>query len=437
MRIPTDVILLWPGLNSAIPSGWSRETSLDGKFPKGWGAEAVNTTGGADTHAHSVSAHSHNLATHTHTYTLPSATGGSDENRTAGATSPQPITFQHTHAGTTGNNTASATSSDGFTTGTGDSRPPFYDLIFVKASLGAILQNDMIGLWAGYNAVVTIPTNWQECNGGGGSPDLRNKYIHGAGAGANAGATGGATTHSHNLTHGHTGSSHNHGSTTSSSTGNYNNIARKGTAWNMLTSAHQHTFTPGSASVSVDNFTSTVAMAETVEPLYKKVCAIQKKTGGIKPKGLIGLWLGSEGSIPKGWALCDGNNGTPNLKDYFVKIANDTSEIGNTGGSNTHNHANYSHQHTSPAHNHSIASIDHYEGNLTNREDANSANNLDSLRIDQHVTHAATNTDNASPNWSAADMVFNSVSNQPAYRTAIYVQFQKDSYGGGAMLGLL
>ena len=31
------------------------------------------------------------------------------------------------------------------------------------------------------------------------------------------------------------------------------------------------------------------------------------------PAGVIVLWSGSIGSIPAGWVLCNGNNGTPNL----------------------------------------------------------------------------------------------------------------------------
>ncbi len=36
------------------------------------------------------------------------------------------------------------------------------------------------------------------------------------------------------------------------------------------------------------------------------------------PKGVIVMWSGTLATIPAGWALCDGSNGTPNLKDKFV-----------------------------------------------------------------------------------------------------------------------
>lgn len=36
------------------------------------------------------------------------------------------------------------------------------------------------------------------------------------------------------------------------------------------------------------------------------------------PRGVIVMWSGTKDNIPKGWALCDGENGTPNLLNRFV-----------------------------------------------------------------------------------------------------------------------
>lgn len=36
------------------------------------------------------------------------------------------------------------------------------------------------------------------------------------------------------------------------------------------------------------------------------------------PLGMIMLWSGSIVDIPAGWALCNGQNGTPDLRDKFV-----------------------------------------------------------------------------------------------------------------------
>lgn len=43
-----------------------------------------------------------------------------------------------------------------------------------------------------------------------------------------------------------------------------------------------------------------------------------KKTNIPIPKGAILLWHGSIASIPAGWALCNGSNGTPDLRDKFI-----------------------------------------------------------------------------------------------------------------------
>ena len=64
--------------------------------------------------------------------------------------------------------------------------------------------------------------------------------------------------------------------------------------------------------------------------------------------GTIALWSGSIATIPSGWALCDGTNSTPDLRDKFIVGAGTTSYApGTTGGALTHTH-------TVPVHNHSV-----------------------------------------------------------------------------------
>lgn len=53
------------------------------------------------------------------------------------------------------------------------------------------------------------------------------------------------------------------------------------------------------------------------------------------PAGVILLWSGSIASIPSGWALCNGSNGTPDLRDRFVVGAGSTYAVAATGGSAT------------------------------------------------------------------------------------------------------
>jgi microcystin-dependent protein len=50
------------------------------------------------------------------------------------------------------------------------------------------------------------------------------------------------------------------------------------------------------------------------------------------PTGGIIMWSGSIASIPAGWLLCDGTNGTPDLRSRFVVGAGSTYNPGDTGG---------------------------------------------------------------------------------------------------------
>ncbi|MEA5622219.1 hypothetical protein [Nostoc sp. UHCC 0251] len=55
---------------------------------------------------------------------------------------------------------------------------------------------------------------------------------------------------------------------------------------------------------------------------------------GAAVKGMIVMWYGESNNVPKGWAICDGNNGTPDLRDRFV-IGAGNNQKGFTGGSSS------------------------------------------------------------------------------------------------------
>ncbi|WP_460597769.1 hypothetical protein [Geomonas sp. Red276] len=68
-------------------------------------------------------------------------------------------------------------------------------------------------------------------------------------------------------------------------------------------------------------------------------------SGNGVPKGGIIMWSGAVNQVPDGWALCDGTNGTPDLRDRFVVAAGSGYAVGAIGGSSSinlqHSH-NYS-----------------------------------------------------------------------------------------------
>jgi microcystin-dependent protein len=60
---------------------------------------------------------------------------------------------------------------------------------------------------------------------------------------------------------------------------------------------------------------------------------VDTAVAGSFPSGGIIMWSGSIASIPSGWALCNGLNGTPDLRNRFVVAAGSTYAVGATGGS--------------------------------------------------------------------------------------------------------
>jgi hypothetical protein len=95
------------------------------------------------------------------------------------------------------------------------------------------------------------------------------------------------------------------------------------------------------------------------------------------PAGFIGMWSGTIATIPSGWYLCNGSNGTPDLRDKFIVGAssdetaiaktNITGALTKTGG--TKDAINVSHTHTAtssvtdPGHSHSFPNTAIAQGN--------------------------------------------------------------------------
>lgn len=64
-------------------------------------------------------------------------------------------------------------------------------------------------------------------------------------------------------------------------------------------------------------------------------------TGAGIDSGIIVMWGGLVSAIPSGWFLCNGLNGTPDLRDKFIKGAANGANPGATGGGSTHTHGDH------------------------------------------------------------------------------------------------
>jgi hypothetical protein len=100
------------------------------------------------------------------------------------------------------------------------------------------------------------------------------------------------------------------------------------------------------------------------------------------PTGMIAMWSGTVNQVPAGWALCDGSvqtlvNGgsitTPDLRSKFVVGAGNVYSVGQTGGTDSHDHTvwtggtalspdqmpTHSHSVNDPSHGHGISDPGH------------------------------------------------------------------------------
>lgn len=69
--------------------------------------------------------------------------------------------------------------------------------------------------------------------------------------------------------------------------------------------------------------------------------------------GVITAFAGGLGNIPPGWFLCDGTNGTPDLRDKFIVATGPNFSMDDEGGA-----VNHDHDFTSNLHDHDLVAGD-------------------------------------------------------------------------------
>lgn len=140
--------------------------------------------------------------------------------------------------------------------------------------------------------------------------------------------------------------------------------------------------------------------------------------------GCIIQFDGVMDSVPSGWAFCDGNNGTPDLRNKYVKSVPDGStDPGATGGDSSYSLTSGQ----LPSHNHNITvdSTDgdhsfYMESSDSGADDGNTPeifnDNYDFLETsstDGNHSHTI-NTNNSGSG--------NAIDNEPAYKTTNFIQ---------------
>ena len=418
MPVASGIICLWTGTNASIPANWTRETTLDARYPKG-AATGVDpgATGGALTHSHTTPTHVHTAA---HTHTVPNSPAGSGTTARDSATTNPPDTHTHDSNPATANPTVDLPTSSP-STDTINHEPSNFVVIFIKSDgTPTGFPVDAVIIW---DDAAGAPAGWNLADGGGtpARPNMSGRYLKGAAAGGDGGGTGGALTHSHAVaSHDHqTNFVHGHPDVTSSQKTQANvagsiSGANAGTA----TSTHTHTLTIGSQSTVAITANTDSTGANNHEPPFRVEAYIQNNSGGQSlPANGIAIWTGTLASIPADWVLCDGTLGTPDLRSTYVKGATVLADIGGTGGSLTHNH-------TATGHTHAVASHAHTVSAGTGAGENRTAG----------ATNAAT-TAHTHPSWSdtgataftsatGTPTIDNYTDTQPTFTGVAFVQYQ-------------
>ncbi|MBY8984166.1 MAG: hypothetical protein KGD65_03785 [Candidatus Lokiarchaeota archaeon] len=203
----------------------------------------------------------------------------------------------------------------------------------------------LIALWSG--PLNTIPEGWKLCNGGDSTLNISDRFVYSTGNMEEPGTMGGSSLHNHSYT---TVPYHDHGVTDitqcahshtynrpTGAEGFYTGGASCVGPYNSYTNTH---YAPHSHGVEYTGETDCyTSEEENIIPPYYKLAYIEKETSDtIIPIGLIVMWAGSIENIPASWELCNGSNGTPDLRDNFIQGVTTGEDPGFSGGSLSHNH---------------------------------------------------------------------------------------------------
>lgn len=109
----------------------------------------------------------------------------------------------------------------------------------------------------------------------------------------------------------------------------------------------------------------------TTNKLADRSVTAQKLDASINffPSGGIVMWNGTTTNIPSGWALCDGSNGTPDLRDRFIVGAGRNYSVNSIGGADSVSLT----ESQMPSHSHSMGSAgDHSHSGSTSGDGSHS-----------------------------------------------------------------
>lgn len=418
--IPDNFILAWPGTAGTIPSGWSRVTSLDTYYPRGAnGTGAPSATGGAASHSHAAPTHTHQIGAHAHDLGGSTGLTTSEVNTTfvqSGGYAVPRTAHNHSVPAHTGSHDRETSAQTTPGTSSVNNTPPTREVIWIQSNGGQVAF-----------PVGVIGFSTESVSGWTTDTASSGRYLRGAPAAGNGGSTYGSATHTHTINaHQHGGFTHDHtiGSTGTSAALASARGASGASSPNFLP-VHSHPLRVESAiSGFLNSAGGGTTGSGTLEPPHRRLRAIRNTGGGIQTR-VIGLWTGTIAGLPSSLKRCDGTNGTPDMRTWFVREAGGSS-INSTGGVATHSHTTPNHLHTMPPHSHDVTVLP-----STTRSYQRSGSSPTGETPETTHTHSIANTDPVSPAVTGGGAgTTTSVSHLPTYREVHFVRLDGVVAGG-------
>lgn len=452
MIIPSGIIIMYIGSNSSISglAGWSRNTDFDGRYVQGT-ANGTNPAGnaGASTHTHAAGTHTHGaVASHTHG----GSSGPEDSNGCSGNTYNggwNTCGKSHTHSYTLGASTATAPPAGTSNWGTATNDAAKYTIIFLESDGTPIMFPDDTVTWlfAASNSG-DIPAGFSHHTASVA------KFFIGAATNADGGTGTSGSTHTHGASSSHThGNIGNHDHADATSTNAYGNQWTN--VWKYdhghdghgggIGYYHNHTASiSSSGAAAVTAQTGNASGAQTATPPNRKLTAIVNDSGAARyDEGLIVLWDGALSAIPLGWNLCDGSEGTPDMRDKFALNTSANEAVNGTGGATGHpsHSAGSTHTHTS-AHGHTVSLSPHPNGHYGDHNgEGGGQYPVVSWSASDNVTnaqkgHVVPNPVNASPQTGTATTpITDVVDSRPPFRYVAFLSSPASESGQIGMFG--
>lgn len=278
-----------------------------------------------------------------------------------------------------------------------------------KRSQGYAIPSGGEVLW--YGIASLIPAEWSI------DAFAADVFVRGADTGQSSNTP--ASSNSHNHTNpANTGNEANHthpigGGDSSGSSGsdNFFPSGDQGTAGDN----HTHSINT-STSAAGGSHSHTLPSVNTLEvyPPYHRLYWIKANSETAIPVGGIIMWDRPSVNIPTEFGMCDGQVGTPDLRDKFIYAAAADEDVGITGGANTHAHTNPN-TNAAGSHLHNLSVVSGSSGSNSNGSD------LQGIQVSGGHNHSTSADSDSDANHSHSIANTGDGTNLPAYLKLYFI----------------